>query len=237
MHNVVHNGVTHRVCISCWLYYRWLDTRKRVEQQLQTLFIEHTPFYIIDSETTGTLLHRDCQIVEIAVVDQDGTQVYHSLCKPDIEMPAEATEVSGITDALLATAPTFAQIWPDLVQLLTSKNIPLYAWSADFDREMILRTAKRFHLSIPEAVSNKNRWRCAMQLHARWYGEWSNGKNDYRWQPLEWACTDLEVETSGHHRAVGDAQNTLRVMKAIADRTGEKHPLPEEMPYHSRYHE
>ena len=158
--------------------------------------------------------------------------VYHSLCKPDIAMPASATEVNGITDALLADAPSFAQIWPDLVPT----PAPLYAWNADFDREVLLRTAKRFDLAVPEALKDTKRWNCAMKLHARWYGEWSNGRNAYRWQPLAWACVDLEIEENEQqHRALGDTQTTLRVLRALAGRANSAHPLPTEMPSHARY--
>jgi len=229
----MRDGVTHRYCISCRLYFEWIDTRQRIEQQLHTLFAEHTPFYLLDLETTGKLESRHCQVVEIAVVNQDGQVVYHSLCKPDIAMPSSATEVSGITDAQLASAPTFIQIWPSLVQVLTSTDVPVYTWNADFDRQALLLTAKRFQLPVPAAISDKTRWRCAMKLHARWYGEWSNGKNDYRYQPLEWACTALETESSEHHRAVGDAQNTLRVLRAIGSRAGKYSP-PADMPHHER---
>jgi len=235
IYDTPRDGVVHRYCISCRLYFRWIDTRQQIEQELHALLIEYTPFYLLDLETTGKLESRHCQVVEIAVVNQDGQVVYHSLCKPDIAMPSSATEVSGITDAQLASAPTFAQIWPSLVQLLTSTDVPVYTWNADFDREVLLLTAKRFQLPASAAISDKNRWRCAMKLHARWYGEWSNGKNDYRYQPLEWACTELGIEEGGYHRAVGDAQNALRVLRAIADRAG-KYPLPKEMPYPQRYY-
>ena len=235
IYTIMRDGVMHRYCISCRLYFEWIDTRQRIEQQLHTLFAEHTPFYLLDLETTGKLESRHCQVVEIAVVNQDGQVVYHSLCKPDIAMPSSATEVSGITDAQLASAPTFIQIWPSLVQVLTSTDVPVYTWNADFDRQALLLTAKRFQLPVPAAVSSKTRWRCAMKLHARWYGEWSNGKNDYRWQPLEWACTELEIEESGYHRAAGDTLNVLRVMQAIAARAW-KYPPPADMPYHERYY-
>ncbi len=106
----------HRTYISCRIYYRWLDTHQHIELELHTLFAEHTLFYIIDTETTGKLESRNCQIVEIAIINQDGQVVYHTLCKPDIAMPASASEISGITDDLLANAPTFIQIWPDLYE-------------------------------------------------------------------------------------------------------------------------
>jgi len=70
-----------------------------------------------------------------------------------------------------------------------------------------------------------------MKLHARWYGEWSNGRNAYRSQSLAWACMDLEIrENEQQHRALGDVQNTLRVLRALAGRADGNHPLPTEMP-------
>jgi len=167
-------------------------------------------------------------------MNQDGQVLYQSLCKPDIVMPSEASEISGLTDAQLADAPTFTRIWSSLVQLLTSTDVPVYSWNADFDRQALRLSAKRFQLPVPPAISDKNRWFCAMNLHARWYGEWSNGKNDYRYQPLEWACTELGIEEGGYQRAVGDAQNTLRVLRAIAARAG-KHPPPADMSSFQRY--
>jgi len=235
IYNTPRDGRVHRYCISCRLYFRWIDTRQQIEQELHTLFTEYTPFFLIDLETTGKLEERHCQIVEIAVVNQDGQILYQSLCKPDILMPAEAREVNGISDEDLADAPPFAQIWPDVVNFLTSTDVPVYTWNADFDREALLRTSKRFQLPVPPAVRSKTHWHCAMKLHARWYGEWSNGKNNYRYQSLAWACTELGIEESEYHRAVSDAQHTLRVLRAIAARAGE-YPPPADMPYHERYY-
>jgi DNA polymerase-3 subunit epsilon len=234
IYETLREGVKHRYCISCRIYFRWIDTRQQIEQELHALFAEHTPFYVIDTETTGKLESRHCQVVEVAVVNQDGQVVYHSLCKPDIAMPGAASGISGITDAQLADAPSFVQGWPSLVELLTSTDAPIYSWNADFDCQALLLTAKRYGLPVPAAISDKTRWRCAMKLHARWYGEWSNGKNDYRYQPLEWACTELGIEASEYHRAALDAQNALRVLQAIGSRAGQ-HPPPTDMPYHQRY--
>lgn len=233
IYDTLRDGEMHRYCISCRIYFRWIDARLQIEAQLQALFEQRTPFLLLDTETTGKLEHRGFQIVEVAIVNQDGQVLYQSLCKPDIAMPSSAAEVSGITDAQLASAPTFTQIWPSLVQMLASTEAPIYTWNADFDRQALLLTAKRFQLPVPAAISDKNRWRCAMKLHARWYGEWSNGKNDYRYQSLEWACTELGIEEGGYHRAIGDALNALRVLRAIGSRAG-KYPPPADMPYFQR---
>lgn len=235
IYDTLRDGEMHRYCISCRIYFRWLDTRQQIEEQMKSLFEQRTPFLLLDTETTGKPEHRGFQIIEIAILNQDGQVLYHSLVKPDIPMPGEASGVSGLTDAQLADAPTFTQIWPNLVQLLTSTDVPVYTWNADFDRQALELSAKRFKLPVPAAISDKTRWRCAMKLHARWYGEWSNGKNDYRYQPLEWACTELEIEESEHHRAALDALNALRVLRAIGSRAG-KYPPPADMPYFQRYY-
>ncbi len=107
IYDTLRDGVKHRYCISCRIYFRWIDTRQQVEQELHTLFAEHTPFYLIDTETTSKLESRHCQVVEIAVVNQDGQVVYHSLCKPDIAMPAKASEVNGLTDAVLPVRASY----------------------------------------------------------------------------------------------------------------------------------
>src|SRR5712692_9040837 len=137
IYDTLRHGEKHRYCISCRIYFRWIDTRLQIEAQLQALFEQRTPFLLLDTETTGKPEHRGFQIVEVAVVNQDGQILYQSLVKPDIAMPGEASEVSGITDAQLADAPTFTQIWPSLVQLLTSTDVPVCGWNADFDRQAL----------------------------------------------------------------------------------------------------
>lgn len=85
-----------------------------------------------------------------------------------------------------------------------------------------------------EKKAEKSRWICMMDLHARWYGEWSTRRKAYRWQSLEWACIDLEVVGNGYHRAMNDALNTLMVMRTIANRAG-RYPPPNDRPYHQRF--
>lgn len=235
IYSVLRDGVKHRYCISCKIYYQWLETRREIEQRMIDLFAQKTPFWLIDFETTGKLESQHCQVVEIAIIDQDGNQVFYTLCRPDVSMPERASKVNGITDDLLIEAPTFVQIWPTLQALLSSTAVPIYAWNAEFDRQALLATLRRFHLQVPEQLCDKQRWRDAMAIFSRWYGEWSNKYSTYRWQKLEWACTELEIEADSH-RALPDALSALKVMRTIAEQVG-KYPPPAEMPYNQRYYE
>ena len=63
---------------------------------------------IVDTETTG--LGDDAEIVEIAVVDSQGSIVFDSLVKPSRPIPREASDIHGITNAAVAGAPGFAQL-------------------------------------------------------------------------------------------------------------------------------
>jgi DNA polymerase-3 subunit epsilon len=235
IYTVRRDGVEHRYCISCKIYFRWLEKRLEIERQLVDLFTQKQPFWLLDFETTEKLEAPHCQIVEVAIIDQDGRQIFHRLCRPDTPMPERISEIHGITDELLLNEPTFPQIWPELEALLTSNSLPLYTWNADFDRAVLLKTARRFQLQVPAQVQDKQRWQCAMKQHAAWYGEWSNGRNTYRWQTLGWACEELGIETPEAHRALADAFNALNVMRAIAEQAG-KYPPPEEMPSNQRFY-
>lgn len=85
---------------------------------------------IVDTETTG-LDYRD-RIVEIAVVDLAGTPLLNTLIKPTGEwfMAPDAEAVHGISSAELEEAPTFPEVYPELVKAL--KRCSILAYGADF---------------------------------------------------------------------------------------------------------
>lgn len=98
------------------------DPGELVVRVFKALQLEHVreasePFssYVsFDLETTGTDV-QTCEIVEIgaALVEQGRVvDTFHSLVRPDGPVPSSATEVHGYTDADLAAAPRFAEVWP-----------------------------------------------------------------------------------------------------------------------------
>jgi DNA polymerase III subunit epsilon len=56
---------------------------------------------------------------------------FSSLVRPSCPIPAEATDVHGISDADVASAPRFAEIAPGLLELLES--VVFVAHNAAFD--------------------------------------------------------------------------------------------------------
>jgi DNA polymerase-3 subunit epsilon len=223
-------GEEHSYCEDCRRYVIWCHDRHVIEYNMAVWLAEGSeapPFVTLDTETVGLSEHPAFQVVEVAAVNRDGLVVFHSLIKPDISMPEEATRKHGLTDTDLVDAPSFAEIWPGLAELLSQHEV--WAYNAPFDLAAILASAERFKLEVPKLVQRSSRWHCLMREFATYYGAWWEYRRSYKWQDLATACEELGTPSHGYHRAVGDALNVLEVMKALATRGG-TYPVPEEQP-------
>src|SRR5579859_115088 len=86
------------------------------------------PLAIIDLETTGVNLGTD-RIVEIAIVKimPDGKKlVKRKLINPEISIPANSTDIHGISNEMVKDAPTFRQVANELKQFLDHCDLAGY---------------------------------------------------------------------------------------------------------------
>lgn len=165
---------------------------------------------VIDTETTG--LHGEA--IEIAVVDATGRVLFDERVKPTCPIEPGARAVHGITDGMLATAPTIAELWPRLREVLAGGTVVTY--NADFDSRIVLATldARSVSLHPHEHAAIRVGWSCAMQAYARVV-------SSRRWVRLTDACALERVNVSdlAHaHSAAGDALRTLRLIQAVGRR-------------------
>lgn len=166
---------------------------------------------ILDTETTG--LHN-AEIVEIAIVNHRSEVLLNTLLKPTIAIPAEVTEIHGITDEMVAEAPTFPDIYLQIKEILKGKRVLIY--NAEFDIKILNYCCELHDLPI---LKLKARSECIMEWHAQWAGDWSYYHESYTWHPL---C--------GGHRALGDCLAALERIKKIAadsDKIEAPVPIPE----------
>lgn len=152
---------------------------------------------ILDTETTG--LGDDAEIIQLGILAPDGTVLCDQLLRPAGLIPPEATAIHGITDAMVAEVPTFADMYEQLKQLLAHKRI--VAFNRDFDRRMWVQTRRHYGLR-----GVKKTWGCAMLAYAAYCNDWSDHYESYRWYPLP----------GGDHTAIGDARATLELIKRMA---------------------
>lgn len=96
-----------------------------------------TIFY--DTETTGKEHQKGHRVVEVAFVEMiDGELTgnnYHSLVNPERDIPAEVVLIHGITNEMVATAPKFKDILPDILEFI--RGADMVAHNAEFDEKFI----------------------------------------------------------------------------------------------------
>lgn len=92
------------------------------------------PIIAFDLETTGLDPKNDA-IIELALVKFDETGIldrYTTLVNPGFPLPAEALNITGITDEDLKDAPFFSDVRPKLLEFL-AEGTPLLGHNIDFD--------------------------------------------------------------------------------------------------------
>jgi DNA polymerase-3 subunit epsilon len=99
----------------------------------------------VDTETTGLDLDTD-RVLSVGVVRVHGTRVYRGasferLVNPAVEIPSRATAVHGLTNAMIAAAPDFRKIVPELKAMLADTAI--IGHNVRFDLGMLAREMER----------------------------------------------------------------------------------------------
>lgn len=166
------------------------------------------PIYL-DTETTG--LDPRAEIVEIALIDHDGAVLLDSLVKPTRPIPYEATRVHRISDGMVADAPTWAELWPQIQALLNGRRVGIY--NAEFDLRMIAQSHAAYRVAERAAGSNAF---CVMKLYAEFFGERSS-YGDYKWQSLDRAARQCRLTLPNSHRAGDDARLTRALLLHMAE--------------------
>lgn len=162
---------------------------------------------ILDTETTG--VGGSAEIIQLAVMDMQGTVLLDALVQPVGPISPEAAALHGITaDRLRLAAPITAFV-PLLTWLFRGRTIVIY--NAAFDQRLLTQSLMQRQLVAPDlAVLFACQFVCAMDLYAQWVGEWNHHYKSYRWQRLP----------GGDHTALGDCRATLAVLKAMAGGDG-----------------
>lgn len=148
----------------------------------------------LDTETTGLHVANGAALVEVAVVDADGAVLLHTLVNPGCPIPAAATNIHGITDAMVVDAPPAAEVIARVLDLARGQRVVIY--NAAFDLQ--------FFPGLGEVAASVE---CCMERYAKWRGIWSDYFGGYRWHKLVDAAEDAGHDWEGRdaHRALADA--------------------------------
>ena len=160
---------------------------------------------VLDTETTG-LDAAKARIVEVAAVRLtagrlSADDVFRRLVQPGVPIPAVATAVHHIDDDMLADAPTFAAVWPDL--LAFASDAVVIGHTIGFDLAILKRECERAGISfpLPRALDT--------QLLAQ------VTEPNLAGFTLEQLAVWLGVDMTDRHSALGDAMTTARIFIAL----------------------
>lgn len=166
-------------------------------------------FLVLDTETTG--LGPTDEIVQLGIVNKAGEALFDSLIKPTCVISPGAAAVHGITEAMVANAPTILDVHEQLHRLLDDKDIVVY--NAPFDRPKLAQTCTA---GMAMNLARLGRWHDAMQPYAEHWGAWSNWHHSYTWQSLTNACAQQGIEVrEDAHSAVGDCLMMLALIEKL----------------------
>lgn len=168
--------------------------------------LSHPELLILDTETTDLRGY----IVQLAVRARDGKALLNTLINPLVEIAPGAQRVHGITAEMVAAVPTFADIEPQLREMLHGRPVAIY--NAEFDTGILYNELVRLasSLEMPYGASWADWWMGeiwwvdVMHPYSQWVDE--PGRDGYRWQKLP----------GGDHTALGDCQATLAVLRRMA---------------------
>jgi DNA polymerase III epsilon subunit-like protein len=169
--------------------------------------VEQSGTLILDTETTG--LDANDEVIQLAIVDMHGNVLLHTLVRPTVPVGMEARVIHGITDEVLAEAPSFSNLYDTIAVLLGNRSV--LAYNADFDRRILAQTCTKYGLPPFEVAA----WDCVMERYASFWGERSKSGHD-KPQSLSTACMQQGIDVHGHHDAVKDCLLTLALIKAVA---------------------
>lgn len=150
---------------------------------------------VIDFETTGISPACGDRATEVAIVLlQNGRVVdrFQSLMNAGVRVPSFITQLTGITNAMVASAPDAAQVMQDASRFVGA--VPLVAHNAAFDRKFWQAELTRAGEDAPQPFI------CTLLLSRRLYPQAPNHKLgslvDYHLLP----------RTGQAHRALADAE-------------------------------
>jgi DNA polymerase-3 subunit epsilon len=184
---------------------------RREAAHLARLRLQADPCYL-DTETTGLGLQDE--IIEVCLLDVGGQVLYESLVRPTRLIPMDAVSLHGITDAMVESAPRWADVWPRLRDAMNGRRIAVY--NAEFDARLLKQT-QAIH-GLTDAVDTSGFF-CLMLLYAQYRGEWDSARRSFRWQSLETARRQVGLDLPNAHRARDDALLARALLHVMASST------------------
>ncbi len=170
--------------------------------------LSEVTFVVLDLETTGGS-PKQAAITEIGAVKVRGGEVlgeFATLINPETSIPPFIAALTGITDALVAGAPTLAGVLPSLMEFIG--DTVLVAHNAPFDVGFLMAACKSHSVQWPKPKVVDTVRLARVALHR---DEVPNCK-------LATLAAFMHSPVTPNHRALDDARATVAVLHGLLER-------------------
>lgn len=183
--------------------YHTVIPEKYVDYEQSGLFDEEDKtfegtYVVFDTETTGLESNKD-EIIEIGackIVNGRIDETFSTFVKPSKRVPKEITELTGITNEMVADAPTINYVLPDFYKFCHGAT--LVGHNVSFDMGFVLNMAKKLSYNF-----NHNTMDTIEMAKAK-----LKGLKNYK---LGTVVEKLGIVLDNAHRAINDAVATAKV--------------------------
>ncbi|CAI3809688.1 TPA: PolC-type DNA polymerase III [Pseudomonas putida] len=169
---------------------------------------------VIDFETTGISPGAGCRATEVAVVMLEGGRIverYQSLMNAGVPVPAFVAGLTGITTAMLRSAPPVDKVMNEVAEFVG--DTPLLAHNAAFDQKFWDYELSRIGRSRSQSFA------CSLLLSRRLLPMAPNHKLGTltRWAGLP--------DTGTAHRAMADAEMAANLLQHLVGELRQAHGI------------
>ncbi len=168
---------------------------------------QSTTYAVVDFETTGLSPHQGDRAIEIGIsLLRDGREVdtFASLINPGMRIPAFITQLTGISNEMVASAPGAGEVFEKALAFVGEAQ--LVAHNASFDRKFWRR-----ELSVELGVECQRNFVCTLMLARRIFQSFASHR-------LGEIARVLDIDTGRSHRALDDARVTTIILGTMLDR-------------------
>jgi len=153
-------------------------------------------YYIFDLEANQS----PDEIIEIAVIDFQGTIMFNSLVSPEHHLDYHIRKLTGINDRMLNNQPCIDEIMEELAPLVAGKT--LMSWGLDYDQRLIKKSC------IDTGINLDCNLVCAQKIYM-----------GLRGMPNQVSLCHAAGYESQDHRALSDCFMVLDICKKIENKT------------------
>lgn len=154
-------------------------------------------FVSLDVETADSANSAPCSIAYVLMKNYNIVDEKQFLINPETSFNPIATRIHKITPDMVKDAPTFSQVWPDIVNAIS--EYPVVCHNVSYDVNVMQKAAARYNLNFPTVTTF-----CTMKLSQKYLS-----LDKYR---LYNVCNHLGFPIINHHNSLEDAHGCANIM-------------------------